>query len=134
MTQQVTSTIDRPVRTTPPRRRSTSRPNTPRAGSAPRLVRADRPLAATVTAAAHACRVRRPAPTLRTSARPGVAAEVRLTDRGIAVVLALGALLMLAAVLCVGVTAVRVTSEPAPQAAGVSAPVGGGTVAAAPGR
>ena len=53
------------------------------------------------------------------------AAQWRLTDRGIAVVLALGVLLGVAAMVCIGLRAAEVTGadyQPASHAPGVSSP------------
>ncbi|OYO02233.1 hypothetical protein [Enemella evansiae] len=124
MAQQVSSTIARPAprhSVTPGGRRpSTRRPEGQRPARGPRVQRADRDRGFETRGVSAGCRVQRPVvqPAARRSPVRPAGGEIRLTDRGIAVVLALGALLGLAAMLCIGVTAARVTAEPpAPQAA-----------------
>lgn len=73
--------------------------------------------APTASAAARAC-VAEASP--RVTVTEGPVVVTRLTDRGIAVILVLMALLVAASIACVGVTAARVTAEPTVAAAGVS--------------
>ena len=112
MAQQLSSTITRPA----PRHPNTRRPHTRRPAGGPPVQRSDRDRGFETRGVSAGCRVQRPAsrPMVRrpAAARPTGAGEVRLTDRGIAVVLTLGALLGLAAMLCIGITAARVTAEP----------------------
>lgn len=55
---------------------------------------------------AHRCEIRRMATTARTATAP---AQCQLTDRGIAVVIAVAAIIMIAALAVIGMTVVRVT-------------------------
>ncbi|MDO5500012.1 MAG: hypothetical protein Q4F67_10070 [Propionibacteriaceae bacterium] len=57
-----------------------------------------------------------PAPAARVRSVPPPALEVgvRLTDRGVAVVMGVAVVLMILALFCIGTTALRVTAEPGP--------------------
>lgn len=73
----------------------------------PARLTTDRGAVRPATSRSQACRVAAPAPQLRVAAGP----SWRLTDRGIALVLVTGVLIVTAALAVVGLTALRVTGD-----------------------
>ncbi|GAB3713754.1 hypothetical protein [Mariniluteicoccus flavus] len=105
-----------PIRARRPERRPTP------AGPAVRIDRSVRPgaptlkgvpLAAAGQSSTHACSAGRPVARPRVSVGEAPVVVTRLTDRGLALVLALVTLVVMVSLGCVGATAARVMSEPA---------------------
>lgn len=105
-------------RRTPQRRGVVARPVAPGRPEGVRAPRVGGAVTDVVAPRPHGCSVSRPgrvtrgaasAPAVRRAVATG---QVRLTDRGIAVILLIAAVLTVAALTCIAVTAVEVTSAP----------------------